>query len=200
MVLLDEEHLCLFPPSSCNSSLLFFHVSPGDLPLPILLTAKTSSRFPWSWIAFLHLCTNLPLRLPSFTFLLCSFDWSYICVCACSCGVCSFHHSSEIGQISCRITRKRVAAAASGQRERVDQKITTALPWLARVSPMASTTKSSTVSTTGTAEEIGQQTGLRERVEQGIKTAHLHALTSLTDGICVKVFHGFHTGIAEQRG
>ena len=33
--------------------------------------------------------------------------------------------------------------------------------------------------------------GLRERVEQGIKTAYPQALTSLTDGICVKVFHGF---------
>ena len=69
-------------------------------------------------------------------------------------------------------SRKIVAAAAKGQREVVDQKITTGLPGLARVSPMASITKFSTVSTTGTAEEIGQQTSLRERVEQGIKTAH----------------------------
>ena len=33
--------------------------------------------------------------------------------------------------------------------------------------------------------------GQRERVEQGTKTAHPKALTSLTDGICVRVFHGF---------
>ena len=64
------------------------------------------------------------------------------CVCACICRVCSFHQSSEIGPKRCgiQLSRKRGAAAASGQRERVDQKITTALPRLARVSPMASIT------------------------------------------------------------
>ena len=45
-----------------------------------------------------------------------------------------------------------MTAAASGQRERVKQLMPTALPRIARLSPMAPLTKFSTVSPTGTAE------------------------------------------------
>ena len=93
-----------------------------------------------------------------------------ISVCACR-EVCNlFRHSSVIGQNRC-LQREWMTAAASGQRERVVQQMPTALPRLARVSPMASlnkvfhgyhnwhcrkegdATKSST--TTGIAEERG---------------------------------------------
>ena len=64
-----------------------------------------------------------------------------------------FRRSSELGQNADGRIQKETAAA-SGQGERVSLKAT-ALPGLARDSPVASLIKFSTVSTTGTAEKEG---------------------------------------------
>ena len=68
--------------------------------------------------------------------------------------------------------REWVTAAASGQRERVRQ--LTALPRLARVSPMAPLIKFSKVSLTGTVEEMRNS-----RMEE-----------QRNDNILVEAFHG----------
>ena len=129
-------HTFLYVLSLCTSASLSTSISPSFslCPHPYTHLSKNLYLFPCTYhYRYIYLYISISM----FT--------SFYVSCACSCGVCSFHNSSEIGQKRCgmQLSRRGWRRQRAARGSEVDQKITTALPRLARVSLMAPITVSS---------------------------------------------------------